>query len=46
MTNGLFGGCFGHFNMYHHLKRLCDLLYFTRPAAGTLYSGGEMAALR
>ena len=20
MTNGLFGGCFGHFNMYHHLK--------------------------
>jgi len=21
MTNGLFGGCFGHFNMYHHLNR-------------------------
>jgi len=20
MTNGLFWGCFGHFNMYHHLK--------------------------
>ena len=20
MTNGLFGGCFGHFNMYHHLN--------------------------
>ena len=20
MTNGLFGGCFGHFNMYHYLK--------------------------
>jgi len=22
MTNGLFGGCFGHFNMSHHLKGL------------------------
>jgi len=22
MTNGLFGGCFGHFNMYPHLNRL------------------------
>ena len=21
MTNGLFGGCFGHFNMYPHLKQ-------------------------
>jgi len=22
MTNGLFGGCFGHFNMHHHLKHV------------------------
>jgi len=20
MTNGLFGACFGHFNMFHHLN--------------------------
>jgi len=20
MTNGFFGACFGHFNMFHHLK--------------------------
>ena len=34
MTNGIFGGCFGHFNMYHHLKPFSGLsdhtlLYFS-----------------
>ena len=33
MTNGLFGGCFGHFNMYHHLKqytikRVADIILY------------------
>ena len=24
MTNGLFGACFGHFNMFHHLKEAVE----------------------
>ena len=28
MTNGLFGGCFGHFNMSHHLNVMTSFMKF------------------
>ena len=45
MTNGLFGGCFGHFNMSHHIKTsyILNMAGAIRSAADTIRIRKDLA---